>query len=304
MSIRLPAAYISSDPRLAESFRYCKRVARKTGRNFYYSFLVLPAQQRQAMCALYTFMRKTDDLGDCDLPVEVREKNLNQWRADLDAALSGRAAELESDRCWPALAQTVEHYDIPPQTLHAVIDGCISDLSIHRYETFEELYRYCYQVASAVGLACIRIWGVTDPRADIPAEKCGIAFQLTNILRDIREDLDRGRVYLPQEDLRQFHVTVEDLATQSDFEKLEQLLRFQIRRAEEYYAEAEEIYRYLPPAGQAIQKAMMDIYHGLLVEISCNPVDVFRRRISLSPARKLLLVATALPRRFLPVSFR
>lgn len=289
-----------SRKQLEQSYRHCQKIARKTGRNFYYSFLVLPADQRRAMCALYTFMRKTDDLGDSDLPASARREQLRQWRTDLGRAVAGDAQTLaEMDAAWPALADVVHRFKIPLAALHAVIDGCESDLDVCRYQSFEELYEYCYRVASAVGLACIRIWGAADPAADAPAEKCGVAFQLTNILRDVVEDAARGRIYLPLQELERFGVSEDDLREARYSPSVEELLCFQIERAESYYREAEAIFQYLPPAGQAVQRAMMNIYHELLRKIARDPSAVFRRRVSLSAPRKLLLVASALHYRFL-----
>lgn len=286
---------------LQHSYRHCQQIAKRTGRNFYYSFLVLPARQRQAMCALYTFMRKTDDLGDADLPPEQRRVLLQQWRNDLRDALANDPMELaQTEPMWPAFADTVNRYGIDPEHLYAVLDGCEADLDVIRYQTFDELQKYCYQVASAVGLSCIRIWGVKDRAADLPAEKCGLAFQLTNIVRDVAEDYQRGRIYLPQEDLKRFSVTEEDLLQRPVADNVVSLLRFELNRAEGFYREAEELFNYLPPAGQAVQRAMINIYHGLHRQITKDPAAVFQRRVSLSATRKLALAASALPLRFFP----
>ena len=187
------------------SYEYCRCVARSRAKNFYYSFLLLTRQQRKAMCAIYAFMRRCDDLSD--EPGASRQA-LEQWRGELVQSLDGRMAE---HPLWPAFCHTVRRFGIPSEYFHEMIDGVVGDLEPRRFQTFAELYRYCYQVASVVGLTCIHIFGF-DTKTALPlAEKCGVAFQLTNILRDIREDLERGRIYLPGEDLERFQVTEADL---------------------------------------------------------------------------------------------
>ncbi len=188
-----------------QSYAYSKRVARSRAKNFYYSFVLLSEQQRKAMCAIYAFMRHCDDLSD---EPGASGEALERWRAELSDALAGR---FSGHPVWPGFHHTVRRFGIPHQYFYEMIDGVVSDLEPHRFETFEQLYRYCYQVASVVGLTVIHIFGF-DHRGALPlAEKCGVAFQLTNILRDIREDAARGRVYLPAEDLRRFGVTEDDL---------------------------------------------------------------------------------------------
>ena len=188
-----------------QSYQYCVQVARSRAKNFYYSFVLLSAQQRKAMCAIYAFMRYCDDLSD---EPGASRAAVDRWRADMEEALQGRFAD---HPLWPAFHHTVRRFGIPHEYFRQMIDGISSDLEPRRLETFDELYRYCYQVASVVGLTIIHIFGF-DTRSALPlAEKCGVAFQLTNILRDIREDAERGRIYLPAEDLRRFGVTEEDL---------------------------------------------------------------------------------------------
>src|SRR6266446_8273230 len=180
-------------PTLAESYAFCRHVARSRAKNFYYSFILLPREQRNAMCAVYAFMRYCDDLSD---EPGASLEPLERWRIALDHALAG---QYDGHPTLPAFHDTVRRYRIPPQYFHEMIDGVSSDLHPRRIRTFEELYRYCYQVASVVGLTTIHIFGFEDPRALELAEKCGIAFQLTNIIRDVKEDEELGRVYLPDE---------------------------------------------------------------------------------------------------------
>ena len=268
---------------LATSYETCRRLARRSAKNFYYSFLVLPRDKRRAMCALYAFSRQTDDLGDNRQPADIRRAALQAWRRSLDRGLKG---DYDSP-IFPALADTVDRYRLPPGYLYALIDGVEMDVDRNRYETFEELSDYCYKVASVVGLCCIRIWGFTGEQATEPAVKCGIALQLTNILRDLKEDAAAGRVYLPQEDLRRFDYGADDLRRGVVDQRFRQLMRFEIERAEQYYAEAAELDRWLSPDGRAVFGAMTSIYRGLLDEIKRVEGDVFHRRIQLTTWRKL-----------------
>src|SRR5450432_1253702 len=212
-----------------QSYAYCRRVARSRAKNFYYSFLLLSRQQRKAMCAVYAFMRYCDDLSD--EPGASREP-LERWRTALDHALAG---QYDGHPTLPAFHDTVQRYRIPRQYFHEMIDGVSSDLQPRRIQTFDELYRYCYQVASVVGLTIIHIFGFDSPAALPLAEKCGVAFQLTNILRDVREDLERGRMYLPAEDLRRFGLTEEDLRSGKRTPEFIELMRFEAGRARAYY---------------------------------------------------------------------
>ena len=207
---------------IAEAYRVCREIARKQAKNFYYSFVALPEAKRNAICAVYAFMRHSDDLSDDEsLSVNERQANLSQWLAAWHDASQGGVAD---DPVFIALRDAQKRFEIPPELLEQLVEGTTMDLrrsgpsggndgrSYDTYETFEELYRYCYLVASVVGLVCIRIFGYRDARAEKLAEETGIAFQLTNILRDVREDAERGRIYLPLEDLRRFGVTPEQLA--------------------------------------------------------------------------------------------
>jgi phytoene synthase len=287
-------ARVRSPGDLASAYRDCEAVARRTAKNFYYSFLVLPTDQRQSMCALYTFLRGADDVGDVDAPVEDRKRALAQWRRRLGAVVAG---DFEGcDRWWLAFADVVHRYELPINLATAVLDGVGSDLEERRFADFADLYGYCYRVASAVGLLCIRIWGARGERADALAEWCGVAFQLTNILRDVAEDRDRGRIYFPENEIARFGLKPSDLATPAS-PAFVAFMQFQIRRAECYYDRAEALLDYVPPAGKAVLRAMIDIYRGLLKKIKADPAAVLSRRVSLHPAHKLALAARALPLR-------
>ena len=272
---------------VAASYRACQRLARRTASNFYYPFVLLPQAKRQAMCALYAFLRQTDDLGDSQLPVEARRAALAAWRDALDAALAGEHRNVY----FPALADTVAQFDIPPKYLHQAIDGMEMDLEVRQYETFDDLRQYCYCVASTVGLACIHIWGFRSEAALLPAEQAGVAFQLTNILRDLTEDADRGRVYLPQEDLRRFGYRPEELQQRVYDDRFRRLMQFQIERAEQLYEASRELELWLHRDGVGIFRAMSGIYRALLDEMRRRRGDVFSTRVRLTTARKIWIAA-------------
>ncbi len=271
-----------------QSYQYCRRVARRRAKNFYYSFLLLTAQQRKAMCAIYAFMRHCDDLSD---EPGATGAALDGWRAEMEEALEGR---FSGHPVWPAFHHTVRRFGIPHEYFRAMIDGVVSDLEPRRFETFDELYRYCYQVASVVGLTIIHIFGF-DTRTALPlAEKCGVAFQLTNILRDIREDAARDRIYLPTEDLRRFGVTEDELRAGQRNEAFLRLMRFEAARARAHYDEAQPLLELIHPRSRPSLWALITIYSRLLERIERSNYDVFRRRVRLSLLEKSWIVVRAL----------
>jgi phytoene synthase len=270
------------------SYEYCRRVARRRAKNFYYSFILLTRPQRNAMCAIYTFMRYCDDLSD---EPGASRAAIEQWRAEMEEALQGR---FSGHPVWPAFYHTVRRFGIPPQYFREMIDGVLSDLEPRRFETFDQLYRYCYQVASVVGLTIIHIFGF-DTRSALPlAEKCGVAFQLTNILRDIREDAERDRIYLPTEDLRRFGVTEEDLRAGVRSERFLRLMGFEAGRARAYYNESRPLLDLIHPRSRASLLALITIYSRLLERIERSNYDVFRRRVRLPLWEKSWIVWRAL----------
>jgi len=270
------------------SYEYCRRVARRRAKNFYYSFVLLSRPQRNAMCAIYAFMRYCDDLSD--EPGATRAA-IDRWRAEMEEALAGR---FSSHPVWPAFYHTVRRFGIPPQYFREMIDGVLSDLEPRRFETFERLYRYCYQVASVVGLTIIHIFGF-DTRSALPlAEKCGVAFQLTNILRDIREDAERGRIYLPAEDLRRFGVSEDDLCAGRRGEPFLRLMAFESERARAYYNDSRPLLDLIHPRSRASLWALIAIYSRLLERIEQGNFDVFRHRVRLPLWEKSWIVWRAL----------
>ncbi len=279
---------------LTTSFAYCERLARLKAGNFYHGFRLLPRPQRLATCALYAFLRVTDDITDDGGTVEQKRLPLLRWRTELGLALEGRFSHPVHE----ALHATVKTYRIPHEYLELALDGVGMDLEIQRYETFAELYRYCYRVASVVGLACIHIWGFRDEAAKRHAEAAGIAFQLTNILRDLSEDSARGRIYLPRADLRAFDYREDQLDARLRDEHFTSLMKFEVNRAREYYEEGERLLAYLPPPGRAVFQVMMRTYRGLLDAIVRHDFDVFSQRIQVGRCRKLWLTLQALPVRW------
>jgi phytoene synthase len=286
-----PSSFILPPSSLSKSYAYCERLARREAGNFYHGFRLLPADQRRAMCALYAFMRIADDLADAPGPAAAKRLPLEGWRAQLHDALAG----VYRHPIHPALHHTVAHFGVPPSYLEAVLDGVVMDLDTDRYETFADLYRYCYRVASAVGLACIHIWGNAAEPARRHAEAAGIAFQLTNILRDLGEDAARGRVYLPREDLERFGYPAEHLARGVRDGPFRELMRFEVARANAYYDAAAPLADLLPRAGRAVYLVMQRTYRGLLDRIVRRDYDVFSSRVRLSRLHKLWLAARALP---------
>ena len=276
---------------LERSYAYCRGVARRRARNFYYSFVLLPSEQRNAICAIYAFMRYCDDLSD-DAPSgqgSARE-SIERWRVELDAALEGR---LGGHPVWPAFHDTVTRYRIPVAYFHEMIEGVTADLGPRRMASFDELYRYCYQVASVVGLTVIHIFGFRSPEALPLAEKCGVAFQLTNILRDVREDIGRDRVYLPADDLERFQVDLEGLREGRGTEGFTELLAFEAGRARAYYNESAPLIQMVDPHSRSSLWALIEIYSRLLAKIERTHYDVLSHRVELSAREKLGIIAKA-----------
>ena len=244
------------------------------------------------MCALYAFMRITDDLGDDgSQSVPRRSAALVSWRRALADALAGQPT---SDAVLPALADVQQRHDIPPEHLYAVITGVEMDLNHQGFATFDDLARYCDHVAGAVGRCCIHIWGFEDATAHDRAIDCGRAFQLTNILRDLAEDANADRTYLPREDLERFELTTDDIKKRVRDERFRRLMSFQVARAHQYYAKALDLHGLLAPPGRPILKAMLEIYGGLLQEIERRNYDVYSRRIELSSSQKRMIAIRCL----------
>jgi len=272
---------------LDQSYDYCRRVARQRAKNFYYSFLLLSPEQRKGMCAIYAFMRYCDDLSD---EPGANRAAIDRWHAEMEQALQGR---FSTHPVWPAFYDTVERFAIPHEYFREMIAGVASDLEPREIESFDELYRYCYQVASVVGLTILHIFGFETASALPLAEKCGVAFQLTNILRDIREDAGLGRVYLPADELRRFAVTAGDLRAGNRNEAFLGLMRFQAARARAYYEESMPLLDLVDPRSRPSLWALITIYSRLLERIEAVNFDVFSRRVRLSALEKSWILAQA-----------
>jgi phytoene synthase len=286
---------VKTDRVLEESYRFCAALSRREARNFYYAFLLLPRSRRRSMCALYAFMRHTDDLADEPGTPEAKARALDAWRQALDAALAGPC--IDTWPGFPALADTVARHSIPAKLLHEVIEGVSMDIQPRGFATFAELADYCYHVASVVGLSCLHIWGYRSEggRAERLAEHCGIALQLTNILRDVGDDARNGRIYLPGDDLARFGVAPAELAANGQpGDRLRELLAFEARRAYDYYEDARLLVHLVDPVGRPVLRTIIGIYRALLDEIARRDYHVLDGRVSLPPRRKIAIALRAL----------
>jgi phytoene synthase len=300
-------------PELSAAYAACRAIARREAKNFYYSFRVLPQHKSDAMCAVYAFMRKADDLADDEsLSLEARREAMTSWTTAWRASRTSPT----TDPIFLALNDTQQRFAISNDLLeklvqgttldlhpiqpgvghtHIDLDGSTTSYDFDVYDTFDDLYRYCYLVASVVGLVCIRIFGYTDPRAEEFAERTGIAFQLTNILRDVREDAERGRIYLPSDDMKRTGSDVDSIRRACGGSPIDaatlSLLQLEIDRAQDYYRSATQLIPLLDPDGRPAMRVLARIYHDLLDLIAADPSAVFRERVSVPTARKLSILA-------------
>jgi squalene synthase HpnC/squalene synthase HpnD len=265
------------------SYAECRRVARESASNFYYAFFMLPQAKRDGLCALYAFMRLVDDVSDTVGSAADKQRGLARWRAALDAAVAG---DVSGHPILPAFADTIARFRIPPRYFHDLISGAEMDLTVGDYATFDRLREYCYRVAGTVGLTCLHVFGFDDPHAPDLAEKLGIAFQLTNIVRDVRGDHEMGRVYLPLEDLAQFRVRRESLARGPLTPEMRGLLEFETARAWNFYREGVELLPLVHADARAALWALARIYSSLLRRIEARGYDVFSERVRLSAPEK------------------
>ena len=297
----------SDELSLDRAYATCRAIAKREAKNFYYAFVALPAPRRNAICAIYAFMRQADDISDDEsISREERRIRLDRWLAAWRAACQfGRSA----DPVFTAVLDATQRFSIPLGLLDELVAGTTMDLkpaSAHApdtYATFAELYQYCYLVASVVGLVCIHIFGYQDPRAEKLAEETGVAFQLTNILRDVAEDAARNRVYLPLEDLADHHVTLDALlhhpASSPPTAAERALLAVTARRAEDFYASARKLLPLIDRESRPALWVLVSIYHELLVRIRRADYDVFTRRASVPTVRKLGILFVGLARTML-----
>ena len=289
---------------VSEAYAACRAIARKQAKNFYYAFLALPKAKRDAICAVYAFMRHADDLSDDEtISLGERRANLDAWLKEWHEAASG--AEV-SNPVFIALRDAQHRFGISSGLLDQLVEGTTMDLhreighpsAFDTYATFHDLYRYCYLVASVVGLVCIRIFGYSDTRAEKLAEETGIAFQLTNIIRDVREDAERGRIYLPLEDMAQFGVAPYELAQIRDGRgltpKQRDLLAFEAARAERHYESGKQLLPFIDADSRPAMWVLMTIYRRTLRFIEKKNYDVFSARVSVPTHEKLAILAIGL----------
>jgi len=273
---------------LESDYARCAEITRRSSSNFYYAFMLLPAERRRALHAVYAFCRFIDDSAD-DESTDDALSLLNRWREELDRVYGGAPTRAIAR----ALADSARHFNIPRKYFEEIIAGVEMDLTRKRYVNFEDLRLYCYRVASAVGLICIEVFGYTNPAARTYAEKLGIAFQLTNILRDVKEDAARGRIYLPLEDLARFSITENEILRGDYSPNFIRLMEFEATRAHSFYREAEAALPAEDRSSLLTAEAMRLIYGALLDRIVRSNYRVLDRRLSLSAPLKLYLVGRA-----------
>ena len=298
---------------LETSYRHCRAVVRRASSNLASTFWLLPADERRGMDALYAFARQADDLVDSDEPLDVRRKQLAAFHRAISIRLTAGSSEPFSFELrgslalLPALEDTVRRFEILPSRLLELLDGVEMDLNQSSYATFADLRQYCYRVASAIGLSCLPIWGCREEAAFQPAIDCGLAFQLTNILRDVREDAERGRVYLPAEELLNFGFSAASIAQGAKEPGWKEFLKFQVARAESFFESGAMTSHYLSTPGRRVFALMLARYRAILSEIKRRGPDILRERVQLNYPRKLVIAAGALlsgTRRIKPVPAR
>jgi 15-cis-phytoene synthase len=262
---------------------YCSRLTRKSRSNFYYSFLFLAKEKREAMYAVYAFCRSVDDIADGQASGAEKRGRLDEWRRELDRCYEGKPGHPISVR----LAQSMRCFPIPKELFEELIAGVEMDLTQHRYPTFRDLYEYCYRVAGVVGLMCIEIFGYRTPKAKDYAVNLGVALQLTNIMRDVRVDAKRGRIYLPQEELARFGYTEAELLRGAYTPTFVELMRFSAARARRYFQNARELLAAEDRRSLVAAEIMGAIYYQLLEAIEASGYRVFDHTITLPATHKL-----------------
>jgi 15-cis-phytoene synthase len=300
---QVPVPWTPAPPQLIMAYSVCKGITRRAAKNFYYAFLVLPRRKREALCAVYAFMRLCDDItDDPKLRFAERRQKLDGWLEALHRAQQGHPTD---DAILLALTDAQRRHAVPAGLLDELAHGTAMDVEQEeasvqttgapgltiQYKTFEDLRLYCYRVASVVGLVCIHVFGYRDPAAETLAERCGLAFQLTNIIRDVKEDASMGRIYLPEEDLAKFGLSASELLATPDPGRFRPVLALQADRAREFYAAGDALLPYISEDSQPALWVLVNIYRRLLEKIAENQYDVFTAKISLSTWEKLRILA-------------
>jgi phytoene synthase len=282
-------------PSTAAALAHCRDVTRRCARNFYYGLKLSPEPQRSALYAIYAWMRRADDLVDTARDAAVPDRlrrELRDFRASTDSALAGRPTH--ADPLWIGLADTASRFGLPAEPFHAMLDGQEEDVARRSFETFDDLRSYCYRVASTVGLLCIEVWGYGDATARALAIDRGIAFQLTNILRDFAQDHDHGRVYLPLDEFAAHGLSPNDLRCWRDPQKCLRFMHEQLDRAERFYQTSAGLEAMITESCRPTLWAMTSIYHGLLVKMRLDPARLMsNQRVRLSAMRKGLIALQA-----------
>ncbi|MGC2474526.1 MAG: phytoene/squalene synthase family protein [Candidatus Sulfotelmatobacter sp.] len=295
---QVPIPWTPAPPQLVMAYSVCKGITRQNAKNFYYGFLMLPRRKREALCAVYAFMRRCDDItDDPKLSPPDRRQQLETW---LDALHRAQQGQPTDDAILLALTDAQRRYAIPAGLLDELAHGTAMDVEDSepqqvngvavQYRTFEDLRLYCYRVASVVGLVCIHIFGYRDPAAEPLAERCGLAFQLTNIIRDVKEDASLERVYLPEEDLAKSGLSVSDVLSLTEPSRLRPVLTLEADRAREFYASGDELIAYIAEDSQPALWVLINIYRGLLEKIALKQYDVFTAKVALSTWEKLRIL--------------
>jgi phytoene synthase len=305
---QVPIPWTPAPPQLVMAYSVCKGITRSAAKNFYYAFLVLPRRKREALCAVYAFMRRCDDItDDPKLSLPERRQKLDAW---LDALHHVQQGQPTDDAILLALTDAQRRFAIPAGLLDELAQGTAMDLEESapaesapgltlQYNTFEDLRLYCYRVASVVGLVCIHVFGYRDPAAEPLAENCGLAFQLTNIIRDVKEDASMGRVYFPQEDLAQFGLAAQDFIGTPAPARFRPLLEREAARAHEFYASGDELISYISEDSQPALWVLVNIYRSLLEKIAAKQYDVFTAKVSLSTWEKLRILGKGFLKRLM-----
>jgi 15-cis-phytoene synthase len=304
----MQSPYSPTPSQVAVAYSVCRSITRSSAKNFYYAFLVLPAAKRQALCAVYAYMRRCDDIADdFKIPAYERRQRLEAWLDGFHRAESGHPTD---DPVLLALADTQRRFKIPVELLDQLAYGTGMDIQDDAaggssgpaelkilYRSFSDLRQYCYRVASVVGLVCIRIFGYQDPLAESLAENLGLAFQLTNIIRDVQEDAAMGRIYLPAEDLERFKIATSEFREKAIPERLRWLLAAEADRAREYYSSAKDLMLLIDEDSQPALWVLTTIYRRLLEKISDRKYNVFGKKISLTVREKVIILGKGLVKR-------
>ena len=300
--------FVATPSQLAIAYSVCRGITRAAAKNFYYAFLVLPKSKRQALCAVYAFMRRCDDIADDPgIAFRERQEKLQSW---LDALHRTQLGHPTDDPVLLALTDAQHRFSIPAVLLDQLAHGTGMDIveeaqaaeqsesfTHQQYKTFEDLRLYCYRVASVVGLVCIRVFGYRDPAAEKLAEELGLAFQLTNIIRDVKEDYSLGRIYLPAEDLAKFDIESADFRSSLDSSRMRLVLKAEAERAREFYGAADKLLPLIDEDSQPALWVLSTIYRRLLEKMARLQYDVFSQKVSLTVREKLMILGKGFVKR-------